>query len=180
MIVQRRIELVQLMKELNLPLNVVEVGTAEGRLSREIYEQGIDHLYLIDIWETVPFIDGCASFEQSWHNNNYEQVKEAFKDKDNVTLLKGLSYKMAQWIPDESCGMVYIDCDHSYKGVRTDIDYFLPKLVKGGIMAFHDYDKNNSSYGVVSAVWDYTKGNGIVEIPEDGRSENKGAYFIKQ
>jgi hypothetical protein len=183
MIVQHRVQLVSLLKERNLPLVAVEVGVAESRFSEELMNAGLDKLYLVDIWQKVPFITGCASFEDSWHKSNEEQTREKFKKeiKDgSVVMLKGFSYQMAKHIPDNSLGLVYIDCDHTYNGVRTDIDYYLPKLVKGGIMAFHDYDKSNTSYGVVGAVNDFTKGHGIVEIHEDGRPENMGAYFIKE
>lgn len=36
--------------------------------------------------------------------------------------------------------LVFIDGDHSYEGVKRDIDNWAPQLVKGGIMAFHDYN----------------------------------------
>lgn len=33
---------------------------------------------------------------------------------------------------------IYIDGDHSYKGVKTDYQTFWPRLTKGGYMSFHD------------------------------------------
>ena len=35
--------------------------------------------------------------------------------------------------------MVFVDADHSYEAVRQDIDNWLPKVKKGGIIAGHDY-----------------------------------------
>lgn len=175
--INSRTQIVELMRHFNLPLTAVEVGVAEGRLSTELIALGIERLYLVDIWENVPFIEGCASFEQSWHNKNYNEVKERFMDNDNVVMLKGFSYKMAENIPDETLGLVYVDCDHSYAGVRADIDAYFPKLVKGGIMAFHDF--KNPTYGVERAVWDFTKGNGINELKEDGNMYNIGAWIQK-
>lgn len=177
--INSRVQLVELMKSLNLPLTAAEVGVAEGRLSKELLNWGIERLYLIDIWENVPFIKGCGSFEQSWHDDNYQQVLERIKgNEDKVVLLKGFSYKMADEIPSESLGLVYIDGDHTYEGARADINSYWPKLVKGGIMCFHD--AANPTYGIRDAIWDFTKGNGIHELEEDGKLENKGAYIIKQ
>ncbi len=34
--------------------------------------------------------------------------------------------------------LLFIDGDHSYEGVRLDADLWLPKLVEGGIVMFHD------------------------------------------
>jgi hypothetical protein len=159
-----------------------EVGVAEGRFSRELLDAGLEMLYLIDIWERVPFIRGCASFEDKWHTDNHEMVKTSLSkeiESGKAVLLKGFSYKMADYIPDESLGLVYLDGDHLYEGVRSDINSFLPKLVKGGILAFHDYA--NPDYGVRQAVDDFTKGgHGVQMIEEDGSIENVGAYIIKQ
>jgi predicted O-methyltransferase YrrM len=34
--------------------------------------------------------------------------------------------------------LLFIDGDHSYEGVRLDADLWLPKLVEGGLVMFHD------------------------------------------
>lgn len=176
--INSRVQIVELMKHFNLPLIAAEVGVAEGRLSKELLNWGIEKLYLIDIWEKVPFIKGCGSFEQNWHDDNYNQVLEKIKgNEDKVVLLKGFSYKMAENIPDESLGLVYIDGDHTYEGARADIDSYWSKLVPGGIMCFHD--AANPTYGIQNAIHDFTKGIGINMLEEDGRIENKGAWIRK-
>jgi len=178
--IDTRVKLVELMKHLNLPLVAVEVGVAEGIWSTELFSLGLEKLYLIDIWENEPSIPGCASFEQAWHDKNYKEVKDRFKDKEGVVMLRGLSFDMAEKIKDESCGLVYIDADHSYEGVKSDIESFFPKLVKGGIMAFHD--AKNPCYGVGEAVKEFADKNGLTvhELIEDGNQDNIGAYIIKK
>lgn len=177
--INSRIHLVELMKYYNLPLKAAEIGVAEGRLSKELLNWGIELLYLIDIWEKVPFIKGCASYEQKWHDDNYKSVLEKISDNEGkVVILKGFSYKMAANIPDDSLGLVYVDGDHTYDGARADIDYYWGKLVDGGIMAFHD--AVNPAYGIRAAINDFTKGKGINILEEDGKIENMGAYIIKE
>src|SRR6202043_3903805 len=34
--------------------------------------------------------------------------------------------------------LLWIDGDHSYEGAKKDLDGFLPRLVPGGVVAFHD------------------------------------------
>lgn len=34
--------------------------------------------------------------------------------------------------------LLFIDGDHSYEGVKTDFDLWFPKVVNGGVIAFHD------------------------------------------
>lgn len=176
--IESRTKLVELMKHFNLPLIAAEVGVAEGRLSKELLAWGIEKLYLIDIWEKVPFIKGCGSFEQGWHDNNYNLVLEKIKgQEDKVVILKGFSYKMADYVPDNTLGLVYIDGDHTYEGARADIDSYWPKLVSGGIMAFHD--AANPTYGIRDALHDFTKGQGINMLEEDGEIANIGAWIRK-
>lgn len=176
--INSRVQIVDLMKHFGLPLIAAEVGVAEGRLSRELLSWGIEHLYLIDIWEKVPFIKGCGSFEPSWHEENFKAVTEiALANLSKVTILKGFSYKMAEEIPDNSLGMAYIDGDHTYEGARADIDSYWPKLVKGGLMVFHD--AMNPTYGIRDAMHDFTKGIGINLLQEDGNIANIGAWIQK-
>lgn len=177
--IKSRTQLVELMKHLGLPLTMAEVGVAEGIWSTELWSLGLEKLYLIDIWENVPFIDGCASFDQAWHDKNYQEVKERFKGDENVVILKGFSHKMAELIPDESLGGVYIDGDHSYHGSKSDLNCWVRKVVKGGIIAGHDY--LNLSYGVNRAVQEFTRNEVKVHILEEEQGEeNAGFYFIKK
>jgi methyltransferase family protein len=179
MIIETRLRLVELMKHFHLPLVAAEVGVAEGLWSINLLQQGIEKLYLIDIWESVPFLEGCASWDQEWHDKNYETVKEKFKDHPNVIILKGFSYKMANEIPNETLGLVYIDAAHDYNSVKSDIETYWPKLVIGGIMAFHDYA--NPEYGVWRAVKNFAHDNNreINMLKEDGELVNIGCYIRK-
>jgi predicted O-methyltransferase YrrM len=51
---------------------------------------------------------------------------------------------------DDSLDAVFIDADHSYEAVKLDIQNWMPKVRKGGILAGHDY--TYSWPGVVRAV----------------------------
>lgn len=173
-----RRDLVELMKDLGLPLIAAEVGVADGLFSYELLTKGIEKLYMIDIWERVPFIDGMAGWDDEVHSNNYKQAMDRVKEfKDKVVVLKGFSYQMAKEIPDESLGLVFVDGDHTRLGVRTDIEYYYPKLVNGGIMAFHDF--GNESYGVNGAVQEFTKNEGVHILVENGDPSLWSAYIIK-
>src|SRR6185295_9863918 len=39
---------------------------------------------------------------------------------------------------DRAIRVLWIDGDHTYAGAKQDLDLFLPHLVDGGIIAFHD------------------------------------------
>lgn len=54
--------------------------------------------------------------------------------------------------------VLFIDGDHSYDGVKTDIDSWFPFMSSYGVMLFHDYDE--SSPGVIRAVSEFVQQTG--------------------
>lgn len=177
--INHRGELPYLLRHLGMPLVGAEIGVAESRFSKELLDNGMEFLYLVDIWENIPFIEGCASFADEWHDENYRKVMAQFGEDERVCILKGFSHKMAKFVEDGTLSLVYIDADHTYQGCKADINIWWPKLRSGGIMAFHDY--GNPDYGVKRAIIEFVKGEVNVNvIEEDGNQENIGAWVRKQ
>jgi hypothetical protein len=165
-------------KIIDLSLPGAEVGSASGIFAIEILSWGISKLYMIDIWEHIPSIQGMAGEPQSEHDRRYKEAVERVKGYPAV-LMKGLSKNMAKRIHDNSLGFVYLDACHAEKDVFEDLQTWVPKLVKGGVLGMHDFADQN--YGVKRAAerFCYRKYK-IIELPEDGKIENGGAYFIKE
>ena len=170
----------QLVKELGLShLPTAEIGVAEGGFSFEILTCGSVKHYLVDNWGCIESVTGDGNFCQEWHDKNYETAKErnsVFGEK--AVFLKGLSVEMAKLVPNNSLGFVYLDGAHYYDGVIADLTAWLPKLVKGGIMAGHDY--LNPAYGVKRAVADFCNFKFDVHTIEENRIDDAGFYFIKK
>ena len=59
-------------------------------------------------------------------------------------------------LPDEHFDFIYLDADHSYDGVTTDIAIAKHKIVYDGYLIFNDYTywsaMECTDYGVVHAV----------------------------
>lgn len=175
-----RTQLPELLKHLGLPMIAVELGTAEGYNAKDFLENGIEQLTVVDNWGQIEGHRGDGGNENDWHDKNYaDALKKLSKYTGRVTWLQGLSTEMAQYVPDNSVGMVYVDCDHSYLGVKNDIEAYWSKLVDGGVMAFHDY-LNTWDYGVQAAVKEFAEINGleVFLIPEN-KEEDAGAFIIK-
>lgn len=164
--------------------NAAEIGVAEGNFSADMLRwtftrgnglRGFPIVYMVDRWKETPHQKGDASMPQSWHNENLRQaILKTSQFGDRAQILRGNSVDMAEMVPDQSLALVYIDGDHSYEGVMADIKAWRYKLVRGGIMAFHDYE--NPAYGVKEAVYEYCHGELIHLLPED-KPEDAGAYF---
>ena len=54
-------------------------------------------------------------------------------------MLRELSGAAAAQFPDDYFDFVYLDGDHTYDGVKTDIASYLPKVKSNGIIAGDDY-----------------------------------------
>lgn len=176
--IQYRHELGKLLDLFDLPRVVAEIGVAEGWFTKEILKWGVDKLYLVDAWQHLEqFGDGASP--QEWHDGNYQQVLERTKPfSDKVLILKGLSHEMAEHIPDESLGLVYIDADHSYEGCKIDLGIYFNKVVKGGIVAGHDF--LNMVYGVNQAVKEFCEGRFDINVVPDEEPNMASFWFVKQ
>jgi hypothetical protein len=179
--IQYRRQLVDLLRHLNLPLIGSEIGVAEGNFSRDLLAAGMEKLWMIDVWEHIPKVRGDGNSHQTWHDNNYAKAKRQVKEfGDRAVFLKGKSVEMSAKVPDNSLGLVYLDADHSYEGVMADLKAWYPKLVKGGVMAGHDFLM--PQYGVKKAVQEFaflSLGSYPKVISED-KDEDAGFYFIKR
>lgn len=144
----------------NRPL-IVEIGSAHGASSivfAEAAKQTGGIVICID-----PFVEG---YEDQEHFGN--EARQAFKKNttgykcirsfDNRSNDPGVVAEV--WGMSKLRGgvdVLFIDGDHSYIGVKSDCDYYLPLLKHGGLVAFHDY--NNVAYsGVKQAADEYTAG----------------------
>lgn len=176
--IKYRNELPSLMKRLGLPMVAAELGVAEGYNSADLLDNGIEKLYMVDAWETLPQ-RGDGGFPKDWHESNLAAaLKRVSKHGDKAVILRGYTNVMAKEVEDNSLGLVYIDADHSYAGCRNDVLAWWPKLVKGGIMAFHDYEMRQ--YGVKEAVQEWAREHKLeVHLIPENKPEDAGAWIIK-
>jgi len=163
----------------NATCQAAEIGVAEGYFSADMLSWPINlsRLYMVDRWQCVSDQKGDASNSQEWHDTNLAAARARVKQfGDRAVFLQGSSIKMAEQVADRSLMLAYIDADHTYQGVLFDSLSWLPKVVPGGYMAFHDYE--NANYGVKEAVNEFCRQNGftIHLLPEDA-PEDAGAYF---
>ncbi len=179
--IKHRIQLNKLMPKRKL--TGVEIGVASGLFSNDmLMNWKIKTLYLVDVWKCVATQKGDGSSPQPWHDFNFESMRRLMANHNKKTIImQGFSVDMAAKIKDESLDFVYLDADHSYEGVMSDLMAWFPKLRPGGLVAGHDY--LNVAYGVNQAVeefcFDQTPLLAPLIIPEH-KAEDAGFYFIKE
>lgn len=115
---------------------VVNIGAGAGTAAVAFFESRNDlWLVTIDIQkESSPL--GCLEGEY----NALEASGLSYHDR--YRQIHGDS-KVVEW-DDEPLDMVLVDGDHTLEGCSGDIEAWLPRLKKGGIMALHDYRKPES------------------------------------
>ena len=57
----------------------------------------------------------------------------------NINLIKNTSAEAAKMFDDNSISLLHIDGDHSYNGVKADLNNYWSKIKSGGIIINDDY-----------------------------------------
>jgi hypothetical protein len=144
----------------------VEVGVAEGNYSRDFLKLWHGQFYMVDRWCHIDGYDDVMNGPDSEHEERLLQacqVAEPYGER--VHMLRMDSAAAVETFADRSLSFVYIDGDHSYKGVCADIIAWAKKLKPNGILAGHDY-YNRPPFEVRRAVSDICGGPcGITHEP---------------
>lgn len=118
-----------------------EFGVSSAGSSRIIAEaKGDKSFHLFDTFEGLPKPESIdENFKKGQFAASLESVKEYLKDFDNLFFYKGLFPLSAESLEkDRSFSFVHLDVD-LYKSTLAGLQFFYPKMSKGGIIVSHDY-----------------------------------------
>lgn len=105
-------------------------------------------------------------------DTSFESVNNFLKNTcNNVTLIKGIFPESAQQYEDLYFSFIHIDTDF-YLSVKACLEWFWPRLIKGGIIVLDDYLWPNCP-GVEKALNDFQK-------PYKKTEADYQAYLIKE
>jgi predicted O-methyltransferase YrrM len=141
----------------------VEIGTWKGQsavfMAEAIKRSGKDiKWYVIDTFEGTA--DEHDKDEDIINRSLYETYLNNISPvKEFITTIKGNSKEVHTQFDDLSLDFLFIDVDHTYKAVRSDLVNWFPKVKKSGIIAGHDYAE--PTCGVKMAVDAYFLFTGI-------------------
>ncbi len=111
------------------PDHAIEIGSRRGGSAIWI-ARAMEELICIDAF--VSSHGGAPGFLPHFHYN----LKEMGLDH-RVTLIHELSSIAVHQAP-LSCGLLFIDGDHSYEGCKADIAAYAPRVKSGGALVIHD------------------------------------------
>jgi hypothetical protein len=128
----------------------VEIGVWAGDLSAAILRAVRPvRLHLLDPWAFAP----DERYEQAWYGGAragsqaemdevYKRVLQRFEAEiadGAVVIHRSTSAEAAAEFEDASLDWVYVDGNHLYEYVQTDLELFAPKVRPGGLLAGDDY-----------------------------------------
>lgn len=122
-----------------------EVGVYTGGSAKLICEAKRDKdIFLFDTFEGLPHISTYdKGFHQGEYFASYENVVQYLCQYHNVHIYKGLFPGSAKPIKHEKFSFVHFDVD-LYKSTKDALEFFYPRMEKGGIILSHDYGKKGA------------------------------------
>jgi hypothetical protein len=152
----RTTELIRIIEENNYN-SFIEVGVWEGANLIPIAKNfpkvkcyGVDSYDYMEYSNQLSLKDDKSYLLKSESENVYNKTLSYTKKYSNFHLIRKSSSDAAKEFEQESVDLVFIDANHSYESVKNDIDLWLPKVKKGGVLSGHDYSIR--FFGVIQAV----------------------------
>jgi hypothetical protein len=113
-----------LLNTMDKNLVVCEIGVFKGDFSKIMLDiLSPKELHLIDIFNGMMCSGDKDGNDIIWTNldEEYINVKNTFSNDNRVYVHKGLSYDILNSFEDNYFDMIYIDGNHSYDGVKSDL-----------------------------------------------------------
>lgn len=135
---------------LKRPIVGVEIGVACGNGSVTMLNQLPNlKLYCVDPWEHFEGRGYEAEKSQEHHDEFYEHTKRRLKEFGKRAVLLKMTSDEAMKHVEEKIQFVYIDGDHRYTQVKTDIKNWKTKLKPISILGGHDWQNDEVKRAVL-------------------------------
>jgi len=147
--------------------DIAEVGSYRGASAKLISEaKGNKTLHLFDTFDGLPDLcdhDNNKQFKKGQFSASLSNVRNYLNKYPKIHFYPGLFPHTAEPIKNKKFSFVHLDVD-LHKATLASIEFFYPRMNKGGIMISHDYI---TSPGVRKAFDDFFKDKPepIIEMP---------------
>lgn len=150
----------------NLKGDILELGTYKGgtTIILALFLKKINstrRIYSCDTFSGLPYDDKFSRTKDAqgkFSDVKYDDVLQKIRKfgvNDKIQLIKGRFEKTLQrYLTQNEFSLVFVDCD-LYDAVKYSLEFVYPRLNKGGIIAFDEYDiadRENPLWGETKAV----------------------------
>lgn len=140
---------------------IVEVGTLYGQHARWMVSAfRPTHLAIADPYGLAMFL--CNGHPSRSTHAFVQHLSPPLNPPLNLTCHRGKGVDLLRTLADSSQDLIYIDGDHEYKGVCSDLEAARTKVRVGGLIALNDYYRMEweflatrgrwGNYGIIFAV----------------------------
>lgn len=146
-----------------------EIGVYKGKFTEKFCQKGLK-MYAIDNWLVY---HGGAENHQTQERQDflYERTRRNLSKYPDCEVIRKNSMDAVGDFAYESLDFVYLDGDHSFKGIAEDIYAWCRIVKKGGIVSGHDYSCISDYCHVGIVVDAYVKAFKIENYYTFGRSK---------
>lgn len=132
---------IMLIDEFNLS-SVAELGVYRGDFAQKILEknQCIKRYTMIDPWRNLDAWNKPANKDNETFEKFYQEtLRKTDFAKEKRIVLRGKTTEVINQIQNNAFDFVYIDGDHTLKGISIDLINLWPKVKEGGFIMGDDF-----------------------------------------
>lgn len=137
-----RFELWSTFVRANALCHIAEIGVYRGEFARCLLEgaPGIERYVMIDPWRAIQNWNKPANADDHTFEDHYrEALRVTSFAADKRVILRGRTTEVIDRIDGDSLDFIYIDGDHTLRGIAIDLIRTLPKLREGGWLVGDDF-----------------------------------------
>jgi len=127
----------------------VEVGVFAGANFRNMIQSNFDQGVAVDLWKSET--DDIKTPQETM-DAFYQSLLQLSQENHKVTVHRMSSEEASKLYSDNHFDFVYLDANHTYDGVKSDIQFWYPKVKRNGIISGHDYKTKRIRPGVICEV----------------------------
>lgn len=149
-----------------IPGSIAEIGVYKGGTARLLCEYTQKHVYLFDTFTGLPQVDKSVDLHNTgdFSDTSALHVSEVLEPYTNYSMYKGIFPKQnSEIVKDLGFSLVHLDVD-IYDSVKQCLEFFTPRMTKGGIIVLDDYNAPTCP-GAKVAADEYAKLNGLIIEP---------------
>ena len=123
-------------------LRMAEVGVWHAEFARQVLRDcpDIASYCMIDPWRPLERWNKPANVSESvFADAHREAIESTAFAASKIVVLRGTTSEVASQIPDRSLDLVYVDGDHTLRGITIDLLTMLRKVRPGGLIGGDDY-----------------------------------------
>jgi len=138
---------IQLINEMSRDrkLTIAEIGVWQGDFAYQVLKHcpNVEKYYLVDPWRHLQDWKKPLNVDDDRFDRVFAATMKRLEfAKNRIVVLRGTTLEVVDQIPDADLDLVYIDGDHTAKGIVIDLIKLFPKVKAGGVVGGDDYVDN--------------------------------------